>query len=176
MSSITQLFKKKDNINDKAISFFKSKHYDVIKSLGKGVFGEVYACRHQDSGQNVAIKIVPSLNVRKLESQMWEKLLHPNILPLLDFMKFEDSEIFIMPVAMNSLYDILKNKRFRKNDLSFEITTRWLRDVMNAIDYLHGVHVCHLDVKVDNVLITSNMKAVLSDYSCVNTTEEKVAG
>lgn len=176
MASICECFKKKEIINNQAIPILESKNYDFVKALGSGVFGEVVACKNKDTGNTVAVKIVPSLNVRKLESEIWGRLLHPNILPMMEYMKFQDFEVFIMPLAQETLYDCMKKKSFRKEAYSFELTKKWLRDVLCGIDYLHKIQVCHLDVKVDNIIISDNMNALLADFSCVNTTVEKVAG
>lgn len=176
MSGICDCFKEKEIINNEAIPILKSKNYDFVKVLGSGVFGEVVICKSKSIGKTVAAKIVPSRNFRKLESEIWRKLLHPNIIPMMDYMKFENFEVFIMPLEQQTLYDCMKRSSFRKKSYGFQVTTKWLRDVLCGIDYLHKIQVCHLDVKVDNVLISDNMTALLSDFSCVNTTVDKVVG
>jgi serine/threonine protein kinase len=48
-------------------------------------------------------------------------------------------------------------------DVSLEQRVRYLRDVLEAVSYLHGERVFHRDIKCDNVLIREDMTALLGD-------------
>ena len=176
MPIISRLFPKEQTLKSQAIAVLRKKNFDFVKTIGSGEFGEVISCKSTIHHRKVAIKIVPSRNAKEQEHELWNRVLHPNVLPLMDFMKLPEFEIFVMPLAERSLYDFMKDRRFLRKSSSFEITKNWLSGVIKGVDYLHKVGLCHLDVKIDNVLITSNKKAMLSDFSCVNTTEDKVVG
>ncbi|NEQ79302.1 MAG: protein kinase [Moorea sp. SIO2I5] len=69
------------------------KDYDIGKMLGKGGFGEVYLARHQQTGEQVAIKLMlPDVatnkdNVERFldEAAKTKALHHPNVVQLKDF-------------------------------------------------------------------------------------------
>ena len=176
MPAINRFFSKEQTLKREAIALLKKNNYDFVRSIGSGEFGEVISCKSTKYHRKVAVKIVTSLNIKEKEQQLWNRVLHPNILPLMDFIKYPEFELFIMPLAKKSLYTYMKDRRFLQKSSSFETTKSWLRGALKAVDFLHKGGICHLDVKIDNVLITSNNKAVLSDFSCVNTIKDKVVG
>ena len=44
--------------------------------------------------------------------------------------------------------------------------------MFESLDYLHRVGVCHLDFKIDNLLITTEKAAVICDFSALDKTNK----
>ena len=60
-----------------------------------------------------------------------------------------------------SLYDILKSKTSE----SFDHCKKYLVGTVTGLQYFHYFKVCHLDFEAENVMITSDMRAVSADFS-----------
>ncbi|KAF8764121.1 Extracellular signal-regulated kinase 7 like protein [Argiope bruennichi] len=156
---------------DLTIEILKSeKYFSVKKLLGRGTYGDVFMMYDPARDSNVAVKIITSENIAKIELAMWPKLRHPNIVPVLEVMTLRPVEvaIFVMPVQRKSLHDIMYDKRFLSRDDSLDYLKIWLFQTLCALDYLDSRHLCHLDIKVDNILISNEYRAMLSDFSFLN--------
>jgi calcium-dependent protein kinase len=68
--------------------------------LGSGGFGVVYKCRHRETKQTRAVKVVAKKKIKSMESflfeiQIMQKLDHPNVLKLYEYF-IEDTEVFLV--------------------------------------------------------------------------------
>ena len=54
----------------------------------------------------------------------------------------------------------------------FHVTVKWMKDMLIGLDYLHQSGVCHLDLKIDNLLITFDDNAVIFDFSVLDKTDK----
>ena len=104
---------------------------------------------------------------------LWSCLRHSNVLPLPYVMHRDEVDIFLMPHLPGCLMNVLEDPRFCQSPTFFEMTTGWMRDTITGLEYLHEYGVCHLDVKADNILITSEFRAVLCDFSVLTETKER---
>ena len=79
--------------------FFKENDYTFNKVLGRGGFGTVVELEHPDYNRVVA-KIVLQEHISEGEMDIWPKLDHKNILPVLkvEEVRAAYSSIFYMPV------------------------------------------------------------------------------
>ncbi|KAI0558303.1 Serine/threonine protein kinase [Gracilaria domingensis] len=50
---------------------------------------------------------------------------------------------------------------------------RRLRDICEALKYLHSTNIAHLDVKLENVVIAKSSKAQLIDFGCARRIDER---
>ncbi|GFX57581.1 protein kinase domain-containing protein [Trichonephila clavipes] len=150
----------------------KEKRYRNLKVLGRGTYGDVYMMYDPERESNVAVKIVTSENIAEAELAMWPKLHHPNIVPLLELMTLRpvNVAIFIMPVQKKTLHDMMYEKRFLNRNDSLDYIKIWLYEILCALEYLDSRYLCHLDIKVDNVLISKEYTAMICDFSFLNST------
>ncbi|KAG8191275.1 hypothetical protein JTE90_003286 [Oedothorax gibbosus] len=142
-----------------------------IKELGKGTYGDVYLMYDSGRKSTIAAKIVTSENIAEAELAFWPKLQHRNIVPLIGLFHVEslDAAVFIMPVQKTNLNDMLYQKQFRKRHDSLDKVKEWLYEILSGLEYLHSQELCHLDLKVDNVLISHSSTAMLCDFTFLNT-------
>jgi serine/threonine protein kinase len=60
---------------------------------------------------------------------------------------------------------VLSNELNRRNGpLHIDLTRRYVKDLLEAIDILHGKMMLHRDIKPDNILLDSNKRLKLADF------------
>ena len=92
----------------------------------------------------------------------WPKFDHPNVLSLLGIFRQPEFNVLLTPLHHKSLYDILKEKKIKE---SFDLYKKYLVDTVTGLQYLHYFNICHLDLEAENIMITSDMTAVIEDFS-----------
>ena len=129
---------------------FKFGKYDVLNILGKGSFGTVYHVRDSE-GNDFALKVSPLVHsyTLKAEFNVGRSILHPCIVPPLEL--FEDGGfccLLFEYVPGLTLRDYLKAKS-RSNQEKMDL----VKQLVNAIAYLHSLRIAHLDLKPENILV-----------------------
>lgn len=148
--------------------------YISISFLGAGAFGEVLSVNHLPSKTSRAIKILSknkfcqttlkSVELLK-ESSILSKLNHPNIIKFYEV--FEDSLNFYIITELckgGSLDEKLKKVHKFSEDVTIEI----MKQVLDAFEYMHNMHLIHRDIKLENILfsnLSSNYIKII-DFGC----------
>lgn len=148
--------------------------YRVVRSLGAGGMGSVYEVVPLSGGNSSALKIFTSIGahaefLRKrfvAEGKILRRLEHPNLVKVHD-LAFDDATgapYFTMDVVLGSDGKpcTLEDLR-RRGGLDERAVATLYSDLRSALTYLHEEGVVHRDVKLENVLIDSLGRAVLSD-------------
>ncbi|XP_042911944.2 mitogen-activated protein kinase 8A-like [Parasteatoda tepidariorum] len=151
-----------------AMKILEANHFVCIEKLGSGAFGDVYKMM-DFSGQEVAVKVVSLEVTKKSEIEIWPKMRHPNIIPLLQYFSLNDPDVgvFVMPVHRGTLKDAVQNEHFLNQTCAVDCLKSWLHDTLCGLAYLHSNEACHLDLKSDNILISQDYRGVISDFSCL---------
>lgn len=162
-------------VYDKGVKILNKKNYTKISKIGSGGYGDVVKVRAPDKKKTkMAAKIISSYASSQGEKELWKMFNHPNVLPLLNTIQEPEVDIYFMPLLKNSLDKILVQDNFRLDINPFDVTKSWLADVSRGLQHLHDMNIAHLDLKVDNVLIDYNMRAVICDFSCTAVMDEKI--
>lgn len=156
------------DLKKKAISFLAEEKYKFLNNIGEGSYGYVIAVRDRDKKSKLAAKIIPLAKSSLGEILAWPKLDHENVLPLVSVFRKGEFDIYLMPLHPNTLKNTLKECCFRKSRGSFDLTKRWLLNISDGLEYLHSRDVCHLDLKADNILISSQKTAIICDFTCLS--------
>ena len=135
--------------------------YNFIKELGQGSYGHVLRVQSLATGHIYACK---KMNKRKItnkgrfktEIDLLRATDHPNIIKLYDI--FEDN-IFIYLIMEEctggEFFDRLA-KRAKENKMYTEKDgARILKQILQAVNYLHSHGVCHRDLKPENILFST---------------------
>ena len=138
--------------------------YRVKGCLGSGNYGIVVCV--EKGADMYAAKIIPKELCSAGELKMWPSLSHPNVLDLVEIITCEEAYIFVtlcLPITLDKLLVVWKGK-----ENMFDITVSWIRDFLSGTQYLHERGVCHLDLKLNNVLVADDGRVVLCDYTSLS--------
>ncbi|CAE6538099.1 unnamed protein product [Rhizoctonia solani] len=103
------------------------------------------------------------------EIHTWNKCKHPNILPFLGLAVFRDRIAMVSPWMKNgTMREFLRqNVDVDRCQLSVEICA--------GVAHLHGINVVHGDLKGDNVLISDDGHALLTDFGSADLENRTIA-
>jgi Nif-specific regulatory protein len=148
-----------------------AERFEVIKSLGRGGWGEVYLVddiQHKDQ-KPLALKLTHSdlshseLHRLKQEFYLLTHLNHPNIMKVFDFGETAQKEYFItMEFIEGRKFSQYFAPRFSKGlgDGFFEAIIQ----LLSALHFIHKKGWVHSDLKPSNLLITLENQVKLLDF------------
>ncbi|CAB4068758.1 SNRK [Lepeophtheirus salmonis] len=129
--------------------------YDLEDTIGEGHFAVVKMARHVFTGERVAVKVIDKLKfdsstrVQTLQEVRLMKLVqHPNVVRLYEVIDTPSKLYLILELADGGdLYDyIMKHEQ----GLTETLAKKYFRQIVNAIQYCHKLHVVHRDLKPEN--------------------------
>ncbi|KAI9887051.1 MAG: hypothetical protein M1823_001123 [Watsoniomyces obsoletus] len=149
-------------------SYDRKAHYRFGKTLGAGTYGIVREAECAEG--KVAIKIILKKNVKGNEQMVYDelsmlqRLKHPHIVSFRDWFESRDKYYIVTQLATGGeLFDrICEKGKFTEKDAS-----QTIRQVLEAVDYLHSNDVVHRDLKPENLLyLTPDPESalVLADF------------
>jgi len=167
-----------DRINDKFKTISTTskeqgcpKHWNKLRLIGAGAYGQVYLCVDQDTGREIAMKVVETTfsnpatqkEVRALEGeiQLLKNLNHERVVTY--FGTAHDSKsisIFMEYMAGGSIHDKLHSEGALKESKAQKYT----RQILEGVAYLHQNMIIHRDIKGANILIDSLDNIKLTDF------------
>ncbi|KAM6896769.1 calcium/calmodulin-dependent protein kinase type 1D [Lycodopsis pacificus] len=146
------------------------KIFDFKEVLGTGAFSEVVLAQEKLTGRMFAVKCIPKKALKGKESSIeneiavLRKIKHENIVALEDIYESPDHLYLIMQlVSGGELFDRIVEKGFyTEKDASTLI-----RQVLDAVTYLHKMAIVHRDLKPENLLYFNTQdesKIMISDF------------
>ncbi|MGH0162186.1 UNVERIFIED_CONTAM: hypothetical protein FKN15_042395 [Acipenser sinensis] len=128
--------------------------YIELSEIGRGRFSIVKKCVHKATKKEVAVKFVSKKMKKKdqvaHEAAITQHLLHPQFLSLCDIYESPGSFILVLELMEDGrLFDFLINH----DELMEEKVSFYIKDTLEAIQYLHNCRVAHLDLKPENLLV-----------------------
>ncbi|CAL8363780.1 unnamed protein product [Arctogadus glacialis] len=131
--------------------------YTEVAELGRGRFSVVKHCDHRGAKRSVAVKLVNKKLMRRdqvtQELSLLQRLQHPHLVGLLDTYETPSSYALVLEMAdQGRLLDYIVSW----GNLTEDKVACYLRDVLEALHYLHNSRVVHLDVKPENLLVSQS--------------------
>lgn len=130
--------------------------YHIIGVVGKGSFGVVYKGKLVQTNETVAIKLViQNARYKCREYCIMKELQHPNIVKLAD--AFLTPPYSCLHLVMNfmplTLHNVIRSMQEDRKLIPLLIVKYYTYQLCRALGYLHQKHICHRDLKPDNILL-----------------------
>uniref|UniRef100_A0A8D0BGK9 Calcium/calmodulin-dependent protein kinase type 1G n=1 Tax=Salvator merianae TaxID=96440 RepID=A0A8D0BGK9_SALMN len=145
------------------------KTFIFMEALGSGAFSEVFLVKHRITGKLFALKCIkksPATRDSNLENEIavLKKIKHDNIVTLEDIYESTTHYYLVMQlVSGGELFDrILERGVYTEKDASIVI-----KQVLQAVQYLHGNGIVHRDLKPENLLYLTpeeDSKIMITDF------------
>ena len=139
--------------------------YRVLRRLGEGGMGEVWAARDEELGREVAFKIAGAeqseLCTRlRREAQVIAGLEHPGIVPVHDVGVLPDGRVwYAMKIVRGERLDT-----WIERDPDLRAVLRMFARVCEAVAFAHAHGVIHRDLKPANVMVGEFGEALVMDW------------
>uniref|UniRef100_A0A1I8NZ80 non-specific serine/threonine protein kinase n=1 Tax=Stomoxys calcitrans TaxID=35570 RepID=A0A1I8NZ80_STOCA len=141
--------------------------------LGEGSYGKVKEVLDSENLCRRAVKILTKRKLRRIpngeqnvqrEIQLLKQLKHKNVVALLDVLYNDEKQkmYLIMEYCVGGLQEMLDNAPEKKIPL-FQ-AHRYFQQLINGLEYLHGMRVIHKDIKPGNLLLTLEQTLKISDF------------
>jgi len=155
--------------------------YTIDRSLGKGVFGEVFQATAAD-GHLVALKRLPKnglkfdLNLVNREADVGKRLQeHSGVAKLKTcFETLSNVYLVFEYVDGEDLFKLMEDRQFRP--LPETEVKNLFRQIVDSLIFVHSQKVAHRDIKLDNILLDSKGNTKIVDFGLASMDEEEVKG
>lgn len=143
--------------------------WKVLYLVGAGTFARVYRAVNRKSGEMRAVKVLRNryssdADTRQRflrEGRMVMKLRHPNIVPIYEVAEDRGRTYMVMEfVEGQNLRDFVR----AQGKVPMMVALRITRDVCAGLDYAFNLGICHRDIKLSNVLLSTDGVAKLVDF------------
>lgn len=151
--------------------------YDETSApIGAGAMGIVYLGKNSRSGQRVAIKMVreeyannPEIRNRaKTEASLM--FMHRNLIEMLGYCELIPNR-GSMWIVSKYVQGITIDKFLQNQHYPSERIVRMFLSVLDALTYLHGKAICHLDIKPSNIIVEGGNNIRVLDLGIANTSK-----
>lgn len=152
-----------------SIGMFVADRYEILEKIGAGGMSNVFKARDHVLGRFVAVKVLKQefsedvnfVTKFRTEAQSAAGLEHPNIVNIYDV----GSESGIYYIVMEYVEGVtLKTYIEKKGQLSYKEAVSIAIQVGRGIEAAHAKHIIHRDIKPQNILISTEGKAKVTDF------------
>lgn len=152
--------------------------FELLDQLGEGSYGEVFKALHKETGNIVAVKIIPvssDIESLKKEISILMQCKSPYIVQYFgSYMKDNDLWLILEFCNPGSVADIIK---ITKRTLNETEIASICQAVLRGLEYLHDTNKIHRDIKAGNILLDHQGNAKLTDFGVsaqlINTYQKK---
>jgi casein kinase I family protein HRR25 len=141
-----------------------SNKYEILEKIGEGCFGQIYKGRNIRTGENVAIKVEPIKNGTKLlknETKIYQYLAQGQGIPKVKWFGVDEQNSYMVITLLGpSLSDLTK----KHTTISLNVVLQIGKQLVERLQFIHGMGLIHRDIKPDNFLIGENNTIFIIDF------------
>jgi len=148
--------------------------YRIVRLLGQGGMGAVYEVEHEQLGVRYALKAftlegghVDVLKNKFLtEGKVLARFHDPHLVRVFDlnFDEVTGTPYFVMELVLSGNGRPRTLSDVNTAELDEDCILQWFTELASVVDYIHKQGVVHRDIKLGNVLLSSDGHVVLSDF------------
>lgn len=144
--------------------------YEVVKCLGAGSMGMVYACRHRElQGQMVAAKVLfQEVAADKVAAARFKNevlasygVSHPNVVRAYEYITDGDLVAYTMEFVGGG---DLADRMSRSQLMSIPEFIKLLGQMTAGVQAIHDAGIVHRDLKPENILLTNEGNVKIADF------------
>ena len=142
-------------------------NYCLVQLIAQGAFADVYLGEHLSLNTLAAIKVLyTELTGEEIEKFVAQartilSLDHPHIVRVLEFGMENNIPFLIMDYAPNGT---LRQLHPRGTRLPLSTVVSYVKQIVDALQYVHDQNLVHRDIKPHNMLLGPNYEIMLSDF------------
>ncbi|MCB0329233.1 MAG: protein kinase [Bdellovibrionales bacterium] len=145
--------------------------YEVVKCLGAGSMGLVYACRdHELDDHMVAVKVLfPEVAQDKTAAARFRNEIfasygvsHPNVVRAYEYLRDGDIVAYTMEFVGGG--DLAEKIGKDKEPLAIPEIVRLLQEMCLGVQAIHDAGIVHRDLKPENILLTEERRVKIADF------------
>ena len=143
--------------------------YELDQLVGRGGMADVYKGYDRHFDRTVAVKVFKREDEDMLrrfvrEARLMASFHNEHLVPVYDagqyLADYETRYYIVMPFMEGGTL----RTRIRQSPLSLDEACRVLKDIADALDYIHQQGIVHRDIKASNVLLDGQGRYYLSDF------------
>ncbi|XP_056221345.1 uncharacterized protein LOC130161966 [Seriola aureovittata] len=147
----------------------EGEEYCTLHHIQNGSYGDVFSVRDKRTGFECAAKRIPLSHFSSEEVSTWSALDSPRVVELFGAVREGLNVVLFMDLKPACLAQLLKEM----NSLPEDLALHYLHQSLGALEHLHHRKVLHLDVKVDNVLLSADCRdTFLCDFGLSETLDD----
>ena len=128
--------------------------FELLRVLGRGGFGEVWAARDRETGREVAVKMVQALATAEtrrrlsVEARALQRLDHPNCVKIIDMGVDQDAPYLVMDLVQGHVLRSIMGAPLPISRIMYIAA-----QLCDALDHAHNLGITHRDLKPDNIIL-----------------------
>ena len=147
--------------------------YEILRVLGQGGMGCVYAVKDRQSGAERALKVLGTtqggLRIAqhrfKREFSTISRVSHPGIVSVYDFGELGGVLFYVMELLTSStISDRIPKPPELPDRAAITASLRMMSEVIEALAYIHQHHLIHRDLKPSNLIFGADGKPRITDF------------
>lgn len=143
--------------------------YEILEQVGIGGMATVYKAKCKLLNRHVAVKVLKNeystdaefVKRFRAEAQSAASLTHPNIVSVYDVGEENGINYIVMELLDG---DTLKDEIDKKGKLGNDVTLKYASQIASALEAAHKSKIVHRDIKPQNIVLTSNNIAKVTDF------------
>ena len=158
--------------------------YRVVRPIGVGGMASVYEVEHTKLGVHYALKAFTfdadhAELFRKrfaAEGRILARLNHSGLVRVIDLELDESNgfSYYVMDLVLSQGGSPQTLADCEAGSIGEDRIVAWFRQMCEAVDYIHEQGIVHRDIKLNNILLASDERVVLSDFGISKVCDEKL--